>query len=428
MNARLPLSLGMLCACASTAHADLLDVLRDNGTIDQSQYEQLKSEHSPSPQYVKASDLNIKFVGRFYADFAHFQEDITPIASGAELRTARLEAKGSYKDHWKFKTQYGLNDDQVSTRYVWLGYQFDSSILKVGRTVESIGISDYSSSRYITFMERAMPVTAFGGNFAQGVEYNWWNDNSGLQVSALLDQGKPSTSSVVQSSQDENGDGLITTADTTTVNTPVSSADEKFKLSARYSVAAINQDQYKLHLGLWANYLSPPSKTHAISTRPEAHLSSKFLRASFNNVDDVTTAGLELAWINGPWSVQAEVLQRDIGLQNSADATVGGSYIQSSYFLTGHSRNYDAGSGTVGRTQLNGKQAVQLALRYSTMDLNDGTVATGGEGSNITAGINWWPRKNIKFAFNQIFASIEDRPGLANEDIGITQVRAQIDF
>ena len=169
----------------TTAQAGLLEVLRDNGTINAEQYKELSAEKAAPQKYIKASDTNIKFVGRFYADFAHYQEDITPLASGGELRTARLEAKGKFKENWKFKAQFALDNNTTTSRYIWLGYQFDNSILKVGRTAEANGMEDYTSSRFITFMERALPVTAFEGDFGQGLEYNWWNDNSGLQVSSI---------------------------------------------------------------------------------------------------------------------------------------------------------------------------------------------------------------------------------------------------
>lgn len=386
----------LITLSASSAHAGLLEVLRDNGSINAKQYTELKRENIA--EKAKASEINI--VGRLYADFAHYQEDSTEFSSGGELRTARLEANGKFQDHWKYKAQFGLNDNAIASRYIWLGYQFDNSIIKVGRTAEANGMEDYSSSRYITFMERALPVTAFEGDFAQGVEYNWWGDNSGLQVSALLDDGKPAAQP---------------------------DADEKLKISARYSIAPVMTDDNIIHLGLHANYVNPPSNQFRTRTRPESHVTdTRLLDAGIiNNVDGVSVSGLEFAWIGGPLSVQAEYLTQDISIENTQDISFDGYYIFGSYFITGHTRNYDAGSGTVGRTKLNGSPAVELALRYSTIDLSD---ANGGDGSNITAGVNWWPRSNVKLAFNQVFASVDMTGTASDEDYGISQVRAQIDF
>ena len=393
---------------ASTVNAGLLEVLRDNGSINAEQYSELASQKAAK----KAKASEVKLIGRFYADFAHYQDDKTPLASGAELRTARLEAKGKYKDNWKFKAQFGLDNDGTTSRYIWLGYQFDNSILKAGRLSHASGISNFSSSRYITFMERAMPVTAFAGDFQQGLEYNWWNDNSGLQVSALLDTGKPTDVN------DLDGDGKT--------DDNVDFTDEKFGVNARYSFAPILSESNTLHLGLWTRYINPPSGKVKVRSRPESHVTdTRLISTSISNVDGVNTSGVEVAWIGGPLSFQAEYQNQDISTTTGTDVTLNGYYVSGSYFLTGHTRNYDVGSGTIGRTKLNGEGAVELAIRYSELDLSEGS---GGIGNNVTLGVNWWPRKNIKLAFNQIFAEVDQAGTAADEDIGISQVRAQIDF
>ena len=139
-----------------------------------------------------------------------------------------------------------------------------------------------------------------------------------------------------------------------------------------------------VHLGLHANYINPPSNEARVRTRPESHVTNTRLldTRDLNNVDGVSTNGIEFAWIGGPMSVQAEYLTRDISRQGAEDLTFDGFYIFGSYFLTGHTRNYDAGSGSIGRTKLDNKGAVELALRYSALDLNDKDVI-GGEGNNV---------------------------------------------
>jgi phosphate-selective porin OprO/OprP len=261
-------------------------------------------------------------------------------------------------------------------------------------------------------MERAMPVTAFAGDFQQGLEYNWWNDNSGLQVSALLDTGKPTDVN------DLDGDGKT--------DDNVDFTDEKFGVNARYSFAPILSESNTLHLGLWTRYINPPSGKVKVRSRPESHVTdTRLISTSISNVDGVNTSGVEVAWIGGPLSFQAEYQNQDISTTTGTDVTLNGYYVTGSYFLTGHTRNYDVGSGTIGRTKLNGEGAVELAIRYSELDLSEGS---GGIGNNVTLGVNWWPRKNIKLAFNQIFAEVDQAGTAADEDIGISQVRAQIDF
>ncbi len=381
---------------AHSAEAGLLDILRDNGTISVEQYDTLQAE--AASRQKKAGEL--KIVGRLYADFAHYQDDKTALSSGAELRTARLEAKGKYGEHWRYKAQFALDNDAVSSRYIWLGYQFDNGLLKIGRSAEANGLEDYTSSRYITFMERALPVTAFAGNFAQGIEYNGWRDNSSLQVSALLDDGKPASNPA---------------------------ADEKFKLNLRYSIAPLLSSEQTIHLGLHAHYLSPPAKTARVRSRPESHVTNTRLldTGTLANIDSIRTSGLEFAWVGGPASVQAEYLSRELTQAGGTDLRVDGYYIYGSYSLSGHTRNYDARSGAFARPRLNGRPMLEVALRYSSLDLRE---ANAGQGNNITFGVSWWPRSNIRFSFNQVLAEFDDAGSASDERYGISQLRAQIDF
>lgn len=402
---------------SSISQAGLLETLRDNGTLSQEEYASLKAEQdqeitiSGTNQLAfKSPGFSYQIGGRLYTDFAYYDEDETPLASGGELRTARLSIKGKFYDNWRFRTQYAFNDDSTTTRYVWLGYQQEHSILRAGRLVESAGVEDYTSSRYITFMERALPALAFAGNFAQGVDYRWWNDNSHLYVAALLDNSKP--------------------ADPSDPDETIDSVDEEIKWHARYSIAPINQANEVLHLGAWANYLEPASETSRTRTRPEAHVDDSRLidTGTINNVSKQITGGVELAWLNGPISLQAEYMQREVSASGMDDVSFGGFYLFGSYFITGESRHYYHDYGAFDRvTPKVESGAVEVALRYSELDLNDGPVQGGAE-QNWTAGINWLPRKNLRLSLNQTLAHVEDRPGLPDEDIGITQVRAQVDF
>ena len=109
-----------------------------------------------------------------------------------------------------------------------------------------------------------------------------------------------------------------------------------------------------------------------------------------------------------------------------------GGYVYASWFLTGESRRYDAGSGRfksiTPETVFNdgGKGSVELTGRISFVDLNDKDIS-GGEQSNITLGINWRPRVNWKIMANLIKVLDVDRPGhkFDKEDPLILSLRLQ---
>jgi phosphate-selective porin OprO/OprP len=69
---------------------------------------------------------------------------------------------------------------------------------------------------------------------------------------------------------------------------------------------------------------------------------------------------------------------------------------------------------------------MEIALRYSTLDLNDGAVVQGGELDDITLGFNWYFNPNMRLMFNYVHGSFER--GLTDEEIDAFLVRWQVDW
>jgi phosphate-selective porin len=76
--------------------------------------------------------------------------------------------------------------------------------------------------------------------------------------------------------------------------------------------------------------------------------------------------------------------------------------------------------------QRGGFGAVELALRYSAIDLNDEAVR-GGKENDWTFGVNWYLTPNTRFQFNYVRANIEDRDSggvmIADSDVNVYQTR-----
>jgi phosphate-selective porin len=122
---------------------------------------------------------------------------------------------------------------------------------------------------------------------------------------------------------------------------------------------------------------------------------------------DRSRLGLELAWFDGPWFVQAEVLyleQRMSSSGGAADATARGGYVTLSRALTGEDKSfrgvrpdapYDFQSGA-------GRGAWVLALRYSALaldeDLESAALVVPGTYtdriSSLSLGLNWIPNEH----------------------------------
>jgi phosphate-selective porin OprO/OprP len=71
---------------------------------------------------------------------------------------------------------------------------------------------------------------------------------------------------------------------------------------------------------------------------------------------------------------------------------------------------------------------MELMLRYDCLNLNSGPVQ-GGEGGNVTAGLNYYVNNNIKFVLNYVYSRNKSITG-GNEGISYhgMMLRTEIDF
>jgi phosphate-selective porin OprO/OprP len=142
-----------------------------------------------------------------------------------------------------------------------------------------------------------------------------------------------------------------------------------------------------------------------------------------------------LSLVYGPFSLQGEYFQTFLDSNASDDPEFEGYYIQGGYFLTGEHRNYSASNGYFTRVRSNqnfypvkgGWGAWEVALRYSSIDLNDSDIR-GGKEDDITAGLNWYLNPNVRFMFNYVYADLNDRICFLDGEVNIYQGRFQIDF
>ncbi|MBL26461.1 MAG: porin [Rhodospirillaceae bacterium] len=369
---------------------------------------------------------SIQFGGRVQAEAALYDEDKSYLGDGTELRRTRIFTQGKVFDDWGFKFELDVATGNASVNDAYIAYLgLDSVTIRVGHEKPPFSLDQFGSAKYITFIERATPVALALGRLT-GIDASYGGSN----FSAM-------TGLYGESFNDDAG----------------SEGDEGWHAVGRVTYAPIAEKTMAVHLGLSAGYEDPRGSTVRFRERPESHVTgARFVdTGNLAGVDSVTRIAAELAAVWGPLSLQGEYLTATVSrsprsaLPGLDDVTFDGWYAQASYFLTGESRNYDASSGTFGRISPNqafgdgGWGAWEVAGRYSTIDLSDGSVRGGNE-SNWSLGLNWYATKNVRFSFNYVNVDNDSeatgnaanlKSGIAtagNDDPQIYQISAYIDF
>ncbi len=134
-------------------------------------------------------------------------------------------------------------------------------------------------------------------------------------------------------------------------------------------------------------------------------------------------------------SWQAEYISQDVNRYDKPDASFDGYYVYVSYFITGETRQWKKSEAEFGAVTPNSKKgALEVALRYSHLDLNDEDADIwGGKEDNFTIGINYYFNENIRFMMNYIFVNNDeyadgDGDFIGNDDFQILAFRFQYLF
>lgn len=440
------------------ADQDLLDVLLSNKLITREQFARLRVQTGvagttePESKATLKDGIRVKSrdgafqaqVGVYIqADSALHGNDRTDFSNGTELRRGRLSVGGTLYSDWDYKLEAdfagttaggGTNNVTVTDAFVrYTGLRpvtVTAGNFKVPFSLESLG-----SAKYMTFMERGLPF-AFLNSRRLGAMAAAGGENWTLSAGWF-------------------GDGV------TTQNTD----DEGAQIVARGTFAPVSGSSRVVHLGLAGSRVEPQQaagsrvETVRFRSRPEANVmtdgvvdnallldgtghsfgvSAGRLVDTGNIPGDVkawTLFGAELAAVLGPFSFQGEYIRAGVSRAAADDVDFDGFYAYGSWFLTGESRAYKPDRGVFDmpvprRTfslEHGGAGAWEVALRYSSLDLNDEDIL-GGEMADLTLGLNWYLNQYVRISAN--YVSVLDVSGGARDadEPDIYEMRVQLAY
>jgi len=317
-------------------------------------------------------------------------------ARATELRAARLGVEGKvYKDfEYKFETDFANDEATVKDAYVEWDAEDFPVYLRVGQFKTPNSLEEQTSSRFITFMERAAITDAFDLNRRIGLGVGGDVAGFGYDL-GIFGQ--------------EVGDAQN---------------NEGYALAGRgYYDWFYGDDEDKsklLHFGASARYRNFDNDVDDSEVRyrqrPFFHFTGtrSVDTGTIADADSDTFVGGEFAWVSGPFSLQGEAANTWTQLDGNSDLdNLWGGYVGASYFLTGEHRNYSASSGTFKRVKVlrpvqdGGHGAWEIGARLDYIDLNNKS-AKGGEQYSTIAGVTWYLNDYIRMMLNGAVTKVED--------------------
>jgi len=326
------------------------------------------------------------------------------LENGVEWRRARVFAEGVFARYFDYKFMYDVasnNPPRLKDAFVTFRFPFAPVRVQGGRFRTRLSLEGGTSAQDTTFMERGL-LSAFVPVRNSGFQF--LGDRQELESSLWWSVGLV---------QNETQFDIR--------------AKESFGFSGRLAYAFRKQETLDVvHLG--ASILSRPVQDSIrFLERPESHIAKEFVDTGDIAAEASNTMILEAAMVRGSFSVQSEYGGTFVNASEGQNPSFHSFYVYGSYFLTGESRRYDserAAFGTVlPRKPFTDFQdsvgAVEVAFRYSHLDLNDKSVE-GGVLNDFTLALNWYANDHARVMVNAIRAK---REGV--EGVWIGQVRLQ---
>ncbi len=349
------------------------------------------------------ADLEARLRGVLAIDGAAVAGGPARLEDEVEVRRARLGLGVSVHRYWRAKLLVAIEEGKADFKDAWLAYRgLDRFVIQLGQFQEPFSMEELSSSRQLTFLERALPnelVPSYHLGLGVRTHGRRWGAAAGLFEGTIEDES-------------------------------LRERDTGWGTSARFTTAPLHRSARIVHLGIAGTYREPDADREVrFRARPEAHLVDEPLLDSgrIGNVEHQLGAGLEGAVQIGPWLVQGEYIRADVDRRGGrAGAHVDGWYVAGSWLIGAAPRRYDVARGTFGGVRPLGPfGAWELAARASGLDLTD-TPRHGNRAVDVTVGVNWYPIRGVRMMLNWVHVALEGAGGDA--DFDPLQGRAQVEF
>ena len=346
-------------------------------------------------------NFRYKIDGRIMLDTGFVKNDKdadNDLNPNTEFRRVRLGIKAKMFKNWKGEFDLDFAENEVDIKDMWMAYEgFEGFSIKIGNHKPSFSLNEVTTSRWATFMETSAVTDTFAPGRHIGISGTTYG-NFGIDYFA--------SASLFGDEANEN-------------NTDEHST---YGFSTRLVGVPVLSDNGDMVLSLGVNYMRQTPDSEDVDeikfkAGPEAHyLDYDYQRVDLKKVDYFDVYGVELAGKYKRLSWQAEYMKNKVSaVKNGAEPEFDGYYVYVSYFLTDDQRPWDPESAEFAGIVPNSKNgAWEVALRYSTLDLNDfdelgsSLKDNGGESDAWTLALNWYINNNFLIKANYIHTEYDD--------------------
>lgn len=319
------------------------------------------------------------------------------------LRRSRLELAATLGEDFEGVLEVNVTEDGADVHAAGLeysGWRFGDVF--VGRTKEPFGLEELTSSKAISTIERNYFTEATDTDSQPyfGVRFDGKGGPVGWSAGMFNPAGNPQS--------DDGGDRLAFTG--RVFGAPIEDGERVLHLGAAYTDrnldTAVAANGFKLDIAEAGGQLD----------------SSSIL------IDEDRQAGLEVLYLDGPFSLQAEAFRRSMsGAASGPDGRVDHRYLQATWTVTGESRGYRAAEGIptmVSPAGSGGALELVAKLDWISFDV-DGRPDEEVQG--LLIGANYYPNRYVKLMVNAIRVD-SDRVVGPGEDDHATVFSTRVQF
>jgi phosphate-selective porin OprO and OprP len=330
-------------------------------------------------------------------------------SDGTEFRRARLWVDLELWNGFFARAMYDFVASTTAIKDLYIGKKdvIGDSDLQIGHFKEPLSIGQLTSDSYTTFIERAM------------VDLYAPSRNNGIMLSDSF--AGDAVNWAIGGFKDTNDGGINV-------------QDGGFAVTGRVSGSPVYNEDGSTVVHLGVGYTQRDVSELQQRTRPEVHIAPFLLDSGVLPTEDLGIGNLELAGVFGPIHATTEYFTSSAsGADGSPDFDSDGFYVEAGYFITGETRPYRRAGGVFDRLVPlenftdGGPGAIEVAARFSTLDLTDGAVV-GGEEDNITVALNWYLTPSLRAGVNYITGTVDLGAGLDSEDVSALLTRIELNW